>query len=895
MRARDDDHLQPVRTKPAETLTGDAAQTPASTQAGPSIPRLSLAGGETDPTARSVSHARADAALAHSRDLVLFLGADGTIESASPACRPMFGLTPDDLVGRHPLDLVHPDDRQGVLDAHASMANLGDQARVSFRVVDPTGTVHWLEETATNLVDDPEVACVVVNITDVTERVDLLRRIEADRQALADAQAAAMLGTFELNLETGLMTRSDELLRMLGIEPGTELPDDFDPIHPDDRARVLGVVAETFAGHDHYDYTYRIVRPDGVVRWLWSQAIRHGGSNPNIVMGTALDITDRHEAQLAMAHQASHDWLTQLPNAASVHDRLQSAMTASGQHRPVAVLSLDVDRFKLVNDRVGHAGGDQVLQVVAARLRSGFPSTDLVARISGTEFTIVRTDVNALADAEELGERALALLSEPIVVGDVELGVTISVGVSVSTPDDSPASVLADVNDAMREAKRDPESCVIVYDISARARARRRRDIAAALPLALEQGELYLEYQPILDLGRLETVGFEALLRWEHPDLGAITPVELIPVAEASGLILPIGTFVLDRALRQLAGWRADRRAPAELWMAVNVSAQQLAQPRFADDVEEVLRRAGVPAAALHLEIAESVLMDRIDDTLPTIIDLRAIGVHVSIDDFGTGFSSLSYLSHLPVDTLKIDRSFIRRLGAAEHTTSIIRAMVTLAKTLGLAVIAEGVELPSQIDLLRELGCTHGQGFVWTRPLRPDAALDWAVEQAAMVDQRTWVASPSPLPVAPDAPDDLGRAIVEIAQSTGVRRRTAHDLDNVLRFDSLEIGLNRRRAWLAGRDLDLTSKEFELLAFMAEHTGQVFSRAELLHEVWQSSPEWQNPATVTEHIHRLRRSIETDPKRPRLITTVRGLGYRFGSDPGMITAAGRSGSKRPRS
>jgi diguanylate cyclase (GGDEF)-like protein len=628
---------------------------------------------------------------------------------------------------------------------------------------------------------------------------------------------------------------------------------------------------------------------------MWSQAIRHGGSNPNTVIGTTLDVTDRHEAQLALAHQASHDWLTQLPNADSVRDGLQPVMAATEPHRLVAVVSLDIDRFKLVNDRLGHSGGDQILQVVAARLRAGFPSTDVVARISGTEFTIVRTDVTALADAEELGERAMGLLSEPIEVDDGELQLTISVGVAISTAADTPTSVLVDASDAMREAKRDTKSCIIVYDISARARAQRRHRLSTALPLALEHDELHLVYQPILDLGSLETVGFEALLRWEHPDLGAISPVEFIPVAEVSGLILPIGAFVLDRALRQLATWHTDPRTPAGSWMAVNVSAQQLAQPHFADDVEAVIRRSGVPAAALHLEITESVLMDRIDDALPVIVELRAIGVNVSIDDFGTGFSSLSYLSRLPVDTLKIDRSFISRLGAAEHATSIIRAMVTLAKTLGLAVIAEGVELPAQIDLLRDLGCTHGQGFVWSRPLRPEAVLDWMTEQTAMLDTPDRSRPITFPPTVTDAPDDLGRAIVEIAQSTGVRRRTSHDLDNVLRFDALEISLNTGRAWLAGRDLDLTPKEFELLAFMAEHTGEVFSRGELLHEVWHSSPAWQNPATVTEHIHRLRRSIEPDPSRPRLISTVRGLGYRFGSERTATSAARHPDPTEPHS
>ncbi|HEX4980177.1 MAG TPA: EAL domain-containing protein, partial [Ilumatobacteraceae bacterium] len=527
---------------------------------------------------------------------------------------------------------------------------------------------------------------------------------------------------------------------------------------------------------------------------------------------------------------------------------------------------------------------DQVLRAVAARLRVGMSSSDIVARFGGDEFVIVRTGVSTIDAAKQLGERAMAILRHPVTIIDRDLQLTISVGVALSTPADSPDSLLRDVDDAMFEAKRDGRNRVTAFDDSARARAHRRQSLAASLPLALERDELHLEYQPIVRVASLETAGFEALLRWEHPDLGTILPEEFVPIAETSGLILQIGAWVLERASRQVASWRADERVPPGLWMAVNLSASQLAQPHLADHVEAIIREAGAPAAAIHLEIAESVLMDRIDNALNTIVELQAVGVSVSIDDFGTGYSSLSYLSRLPVDTIKIDRSFVSGLGGAGHGTSIIRATIALADTLDLDVVAEGVELAGQLELLRELGCTYAQGFIWSHSLRPDAALEWMTERTTTLRGRdeSHVAAGSPSSAKP--PVDVGQAIVDIAHTSGGRRRTSADLANVLRFDSLEVGLNARKAWLAGREIDLTVKEFDLLAFLTEHAGRVFSRTELLHEVWHSSPEWQNPATVTEHVHRLRSRIEPDPNRPRLIFTVRGRGYCFGSEVVAVSA-----------
>ncbi|HUF97595.1 MAG TPA: diguanylate cyclase, partial [Ilumatobacter sp.] len=685
--------------------------------------------------------ARAEAAFAHSGDLVMFFALDGTVLSVSPATRAMFGIEPDELIGLNSLNLVHPDDQERVFLEVASIPNLGDSFRTEFRVVDRAGNTRWLEEIATNLIDDPNVGCFVGNMRDVTERVELLERIDADRQRLADAQASAKLGSFEMDTETGLIRRSDELWRMCGLPPGSQERDARAFSHPEDLPEISAVFAAVSAGEGPGECVHRIIRVDGEVRWVRTEMSRSGSSNSNVVTGTVLDITERHQAEEALAHQATHDWLTQLPNVASLHATLQADLSGAAIDQHVALALIDIDDFKLVNERNGHALGDAALQGFADRLVTGLPPGDLVARFDGDGFAVVRTSVSSHDDAKQLGDAIVSVLREPLTVGEhgVQVAVTASVGVALSTASDSSASLLRDADDALHHAKASGKNRVTVFDGAARSRAHRRRTLAASLPLALERDELHVEYQPIIDLVTLTTVGFEALLRWQHPDLGVIAPLEFIPLAEASGEILPIGDWVVEQAARQLAVWRADSRIPDNLWMAINVSATQLAQPLFADRVVAAVRRVDVPLAAIQLEITESVLVDRIDNALRTIEELRTAGFNVSIDDFGTGYSSLSYLSRMPVDTLKIDRSFVAGLMAPGPAASIIRTITALADTLDLDTVAEGIELPLQLERLKQLGCRYGQGFLWSPGLRADDAFAWMIEQTTCENLRTTI------------------------------------------------------------------------------------------------------------------------------------------------------------
>ena len=653
---------------------------------------------------------------------------DGLITTWNRAAADLYGYTDTEIIGR-PFITVVPPARAEV--AHTIFRSvLRGETIKNFDTLgqrSDCGTLHVSVSVSPIRAADGAIVGASIIARDVTERVELLQRIETDRRRLADAQASASLGSFELDLDTGHISRSDEFLRIVGIESDDVSGVDLDRVHPEDRAMCRQFVDQIVAGRSEAECTHRIVRPDGVVRWVVTRTLRAPDAGSRIVSGTMLDITERHEAELALAHQATHDSMTQLLNRTSINEHLELLLSAPDRRQPIAVAFLDVDEFKQINDRVGHEVGDQALRAVAGRLRAALRDDDRIGRIGGDEFVLVRPGVNTLDDARALAEEAIAVLRKPFQIGEHEFQITASIGVTVSDEADSPTSMIRDADDAMYQAKRNGKAGIAVFDRAARAHAQRRRTLASGLRHALADDELHLEYQPILDLSTLDVAGFESLLRWNHPTLGAIAPAEFIPIAETIGLIVPIGTWVVDHAFRQLAEWRDDPRVRRDLWMAVNLSAQQLGQPDLVVRIARAIERAGVPPSLIHLEVTETVLMDEVDSSLATIIALKEQGVRVSIDDFGTGYSSLSYLSRLPIDTIKIDRSFLRDLGAAGHDRSIVRAMTALADALALDVVAEGIELPDQLRALRELGCGFGQGFLWSRPLDPAAALDWMI------------------------------------------------------------------------------------------------------------------------------------------------------------------------
>jgi diguanylate cyclase (GGDEF)-like protein len=430
---------------------------------------------------------------------------------------------------------------------------------------------------------------------------------------------------------------------------------------------------------------------------------------------------DRAEAEAETRRRALTDPLTGLPNRVLFVDRIEHALTrARREGSRVAVLYVDLDRFKMVNDSLGHAAGDELLVAIAPRLRAAVRESDTVARLAADEFAVLCEGIHEDADALIVGDRIAAALLDLVPVGDRELFVTASTGIAVTTDATETAEILLSRADAaMYRAKDAGRSRVVLYDEPAPAVSIDNLEIETDLRLALERDELSLVYQPIVDLRDGRTRSVEALLRWTHPEHGPIGPDVFIPVAEAGGLIVDIGRWVLEHAVAQVAEWQRTQPGARGLRVTVNVSGKQLFHESLIPDVERVLRDSGLAPGTLALEITESVLMKE-GDAVTVLEALRASGARLALDDFGTGYSSLSYLKRFPLETLKVDRSFVSGLGEDQEDSALVATIVAMARTLGLEVVAEGVETEEQLKRLRELGCDRAQGYLLARPQAPD-------------------------------------------------------------------------------------------------------------------------------------------------------------------------------
>ena len=465
---------------------------------------------------------------------------------------------------------------------------------------------------------------------------------------------------------------------------------------------------------------------DGSWRWLEVKGtnLLHQPGVRGIVLN-ARDISRHKSLEAQLVQRALHDQLTGLPNRMLFMDRLEQALERSARRgKFAAVLFLDLDRFKLVNDNLGHDHGDQLLVQVAERLRSCLRRVDTIARIGGDEFTILLEDVGTTPDAALVAERIIEAFRASFRLENQEIFVGTSIGIALGGKDQGTTAqgLLRNADIAMYRAKANGRACFEVFKSSMRETVKGRLKMETELRRALDRGELRLHYQPQVDLRSARIVGLEALVRWEHPERGLVPPGSFIPIAEETGLILPIGRWVLETACRQASIWRADSEIGLDLVMAVNLSPRQFRHPRLVQDVGQVLAESGLDASGLEVEITEGTAMGDADATVKTLEHLKSIGIRLAIDDFGTGYSSLGYLKRFPIDVLKVDRSFVAGLPANRGDAAIVRAVVGLTRALGLKAVAEGVETPEQLAELRGLGCDQGQGYLFGRPTPTEVA-----------------------------------------------------------------------------------------------------------------------------------------------------------------------------
>jgi diguanylate cyclase (GGDEF)-like protein/PAS domain S-box-containing protein len=509
--------------------------------------------------------------------------------------------------------------------------------------------------------------------------------------------------------------------------------------HPDDRAASLGVFAWVAQGRAVFGFENRYLCKDGSIRWLsWHATPPSPGDT--LHHGVARDVTAAKTQQERLLHNSLHDALTGLPNRILFRDRVQQCIERGQRERNYhfAVMFLDLDGFKHINDSLGHAVGDMLLVEIARRLRACLRGTDslcriddttgsTVARMGGDEFTILLDRISGLQDMAIIAERIEAELTNPCTIDGHEVFIGASIGIvhgerSYRTADE----LLRDADAAMYRAKTTGKGSYALFDISLHERAVARLTLEHDLRRALDRGELRLHYQPIVKLASRELAGFEALIRWSREGK-PVSPDEFIPVAEDTGLIVAIGAWALVEACRQLQSWRAADPNMANVTMSVNLSRRQFADPELVNRVRCALVETGIGASSLKLEITESVVMEDTQTSHRILTDIRALGVGMHMDDFGTGYSSLGCLNRFPLEGLKIDRSFIREISEKKESMAVLQAILTLARALGMSVVAEGVEQPEQVALLEGLDCQCAQGFYFSPPLESDAAAVFSV------------------------------------------------------------------------------------------------------------------------------------------------------------------------
>jgi len=668
--------------------------------------------------------AQGRAILKRSRDLTMFFERDGTIAWISPNCTELFGMGPEELVGENGLAIIDERDRDRVIGELLSMVNLGEFVRTTFRITTAAGDLRWVEEIATNLIDDPDVGYIVGNVRDVTEQHIATRALaaaEARHRLILDT---AQEGIWVTDDTGGTVFANPRMARMLGTTIDVLLAGSLlDFVSPGERPLVAVNDRMTRQGEIRR-YETVLVRSDGASSWVSVSAAPlsqeqddrderdqpHPAAEALEVLHMVTDITDRKRDEAELRRITLHDDLTGLPNRRLLTDRLGHHLDHEGP-RPAAVLVVNVDHFKDINDSLGHRSGDRALIEIADRLRLAARSQDTIARSEGDEFIVLSEDVADVAEAVAIAEHMRMSLHDPIRIGDTELAVTASVGIAMSPPADA-EDLIRGAGIAMYRAKANGRDGIAVFDHRNEAEVQERMRLQTDMRRAAANDEFEVWYQPIVGLDDTVVHGVEALLRWRHPTRGLLLPGAFMSVAESTGMIREIGRDVLETACRDAAAWK-DTEHPVRV--SVNIAAAQVVDQELCTQVADVIARTGIDPGWLTLEITESAALTDQATAEQNLQCLRSLGVRLALDDFGTGYSSLSFLRRLPVTVLKIDQSFVAGLGERREDELIVAGVISMGNAMGHAVIAEGIETTRQRDALLGMGCHYGQGFLWSR------------------------------------------------------------------------------------------------------------------------------------------------------------------------------------
>lgn len=695
-------------------------------------------------SARESSEGRFEALVHEASDIIVVADSSGLLTYVSPAFDRILGSSGVQSQNRPAAEMVHPEDlallRPSV---ENTLETEGQGVCTELRLRHADGTWRWFEATVTSHLQNPKVRGIVGNLHDITARKQAEEALREAHERFRSAFENAPIGMAMVDLDGRILRANAAYARILGRELTEVCGMNVNELtHPDDREASSIELRRLLAGDSEaYRLEKRYMHVDGHAVWVSINVscVRDNDGTPLYTLGHTEDITERRELRERLAHAAIHDPLTDLPNRVLFIDRLETALSRGLRHaRQVAVIYLDLDRFKLVNDGMGHGAGDRLLEVVADRLLAAVRPSDTVARFGGDEFVVLCEEITDKAVAVEVAERLMTVLSDPVELDEGEIFVTASVGLAISgCLGDSAISLLRDADTAMYLAKERGRSRIEIFHQQSHAEVFEQMTMRNELHRALERGEFLLHYQPIIELSSSAVIGAEALVRWQHPTRGLLGPNQFISVAEDCGLIIPLGTWVLQEACRQAACWHDDARdsgrVPIEI--SVNVSARQLIGTGFVESVAAALTTSGINPGNLCLEITESMLMGDNRSSAEVLRSLRELGVQISIDDFGTGYSSLSYLKRFPIDSLKVDRSFVDGLGEDPDDSVIAGAVIALAHSLDLTAVAEGVETEIALEELRELGCDRVQGFLLGYP-QPADELHAVIFETQLPDPR---------------------------------------------------------------------------------------------------------------------------------------------------------------
>lgn len=687
----------------------------------------------------SVDAMRLDAAEQLNQIGFLTWSADGRGAQASAIAQQMFGLPPEVAISAltarvPPAELASlmslwqeaTGGRQRALAAEFSADPLtegGDGLRIS-------------AELRFTYAPDGSLNRCVVALQDITSQSAMLKALSDSEARLEEAQQIAHLGYWELDFEKHRTVMSDQALRMWGLPENwcTDGRGLVDLVPADQRDWVVELYTQAFARRDtSLRYELRVTAADGVTRDFHSQVKidYRADHRPRRLLATVQDITELKSYRRQLHSLSFFDPVTSLPNRALFVDRLNQALNdASWQGQQLGIVMLDLDRFKDINDSLGHTAGDALLQQAAQRLLQVMRGYDTVARLGGDEFAVMLPGVRHASDMDAIAQKILGAFSEPFLIAGQQVFVTTSVGGAAYPNDAKDAVQLMQYADAaLYHAKSQGRNNFRVYSSELTRQASERLSLESELRQAIEAEQLSLHYQPKFDLASGHLVGAEALMRWQHPHKGMVPPLNFIPMAEDTGLIVAMGAWALRTACLAAAQWNLGREQPLKI--AVNLSARQFVGVPFSQTVKEALESSGCRPEWLELEITESLLLDGTDEIRVILEDIAALGVSIALDDFGTGYSALSYLTRFPVATLKIDRSFIKDLPGDRGSAELVKAIVSLGHSLNMNLVAEGVETREQAHHLEDLGCQLVQGYLYGRPLPHEAFTTLASEPAA--------------------------------------------------------------------------------------------------------------------------------------------------------------------